>query len=305
MNIKRYAIVLLSAAVTLLGVGCQSQREIPDEDLVKIFHDAYLANAYMGESNIHEDSLYLYEPIFERYGYTVEDMQYTLKTFSKRKSALLSDLMVEVSKQLEQEARIEGRKIVVLDTIDNVAKRRYTRTVYEDSLIRVKRLRDTNKLRITINDLATGDYTITFDYLIDTLDENRNSRVEVYALAGDTLETLRHTMMLSRYRQSSYTRRLSIDSTHTEIHIDMYYHPQNEESKLPDITIRNFKVIRVLPTSVSVDSLYQKQLNLRLFNYDLMMGFTADTIRIDETIVEQTDSTATKDEKDSIALRTR
>ena len=210
-----------------------------------------------------------------------------------------------MSKQLEQEARIEGRKIVVLDTIDNVAKRRYTRTVYEDSLIRVKRLRDTNKLRITINDLATGDYTITFDYLIDTLDENRNSRVEVYALAGDTLETLRHTMMLSRYRQSSYTRRLSIDSTHTEIHIDMYYHPQNEESKLPDITIRNFKVVRVLPTSVSVDSLYQKQLNLRLFNYDLMMGFTADTIRIDETIVEQTDSTATKDEKDSIALRTR
>ena len=85
----------------------------------------------------------------------------------------------------------------------------------------------------------------------------------------------------------------------------MYYHPQNEESKLPDITIRNFKVVRVLPTSVSVDSLYQKQLNLRLFNYDLMMGFTADTIRIDETIVEQTNSTATKDEKDSIALRTR
>ena len=299
-------IAYLSAAVLLLtSVGCQHNREIPDEDLIKIFHDAYLANAYIGEKGIHEDSLFLYEPIFERYGYTVKDMQHTLKSFSKRKSALLSDLMVEVSKQLEQEARIEGRKIVVLDTIDNVAKRRYTRTVYEDSLIRVKRLRDTNKLRITINDLATGDYTITFDYLIDTLDENRNSRVEVYALAGDTLETLRHTMMLSRYRQSSYTRRLSIDSTHTEIHIDMYYHPQNEESKLPDITIRNFKVIRVLPTSVSVDSLYQKQLNLRLFNYDLMMGFTADTIRIDETIVEQTDSTATKDEKDSIALRTR
>ena len=299
-------IAYLSAAVLLLtSVGCQHNREIHDEDLIKIFHDAYLANAYIGEKGIHEDSLFLYEPIFERYGYTVKDMQHTLKTFSKRKSALLSDLMVEVSKQLEQEARIEGRKIVVLDTIDNVAKRRYTRTVYEDSLIRVKRLRDTNKLRITINDLATGDYTITFDYLIDTLDENRNSRVEVYALAGDTLETLRHTMMLSRYRQSSYTRRLSIDSTHTEIHIDMYYHPQNEESKLPDITIRNFKVIRVLPTSVSVDSLYQKQLNLRLFNYDLMMGFTADTIRIDETIVEQTDSTATKDEKDSIALRTR
>ena len=296
-------IAYLSVAVLLLtSVGCQPSREIPDEDLIKIFHDAYLANAYIGEKGITEDSIYLYEPIFKRYGYSVEDMQHTLKTFSKRKSALLSDLMVEVSRQLEEEARIEGRKIVVLDTIDNVAKRRYTRTVYEDSLIRVKRLRDTSKLRITIKDLTTGDYTISFDYLIDTLDENRNSRVEIYALSSDTLETLRHTMMLSRYRQSNYTRRLNIDSTHTKIYINMFYHPNNEESMTPDITIRNLKVVRVLPTEVSVDSLYQKQLNLRLFNYDMMMGFTADTVRVEDSVVEQT---ATKDEKDSIALRTR
>ena len=300
MNIKRYAILLLSAAVTLLGVGCQSQREIPDEDLVKIFHDAYLANAYMGEANIHEDSLYLYEPIFERYGYTVEDMQYTLKTFSKRKSALLSDIMMVVSSQLEQESKAEGRKLVVLDTIDNVAKRRYTRTVYQDSLIHVKRMRDTNKLRITIGDLTTGDYTITFDYFIDTLDENRNSRVLVYALKDDTLETMRHSMMLSRYREASYTRKLAIDSTHDEIFIDMYYHPTNEESKLPDIKIKNFKVVRVLPTELSVDSLYHNQLDIRLLNYDMMMAFTADTLK-----VEKRDSISAKDEKDSIALRTR
>ena len=303
MNTMKRIIAYLSVAVLLLtSVGCQPSREIPDEDLIKIFHDAYLANAYIGEKGITEDSIYLYEPIFKRYGYSVEDMQHTLKTFSKRKSALLSDLMVEVSRQLEEEARIEGRKIVVLDTIDNVAKRRYTRTVYEDSLIRVKRLRDTSKLRITIKDLTTGDYTISFDYLIDTLDENRNSRVEIYALSGDTLETLRHTMMLSRYRQSNYTRRLNIDSTHTKIYINMFYHPNNEESMTPDITIRNLKVVRVLPTEVSVDSLYQKQLNLRLFNYDMMMGFTADTVRVEDSVVEQT---ATKDEKDSIALRTR
>jgi hypothetical protein len=298
MNIKRYTIILLGAVVTLLGAGCQSQREIPDEDLVKIFHDAYLANAYIGETSINEDSLFLYEPIFKRYGYTVEDMQHTLKTFSKRKSALLSDIMMEVSAQLEQESRHENRKIVVLDTIDNVARRKYTRTVYEDSLIRVKRLRDTNDLRIKIKDLTTGDYTISFDYYIDTLDENRNSRVLVYAMKNDTLETLRHTMMLSRYRDASYTRKLSIDTAHTEIFIDMFYHPHNEESKLPDIKITNFKVVRVLPTDVSVDSLYQKQLDIRLLNYDLMMGFTADTIRTMEC-----DSISVDNEKDSIALR--
>ena len=85
MNItKRIIAYLFAAAMLLMGMGCQQTREIPDEDLIKIFHDAYLANAYMGEKGISEDSLFLYEPIFERYGYSVEDMQNTLKTFSKR-----------------------------------------------------------------------------------------------------------------------------------------------------------------------------------------------------------------------------
>ena len=306
MNMYRRIILLLTAISTLLmSYSCQSRREIPDEDLVKIFHDAYLANAYIGECGISEDSLYLYEPIFERYGYTVEDMQYTLKTFSERKSALLSDIMEDVSLQLEREAQIEQRKIVVLDTIDNVAKRKYTRIVYEDSLIRVRRLRDTSKLRITIGDLTAGEYTISFDYHIDTLDENRNSRVLVYAMKYDTVETLRNTMMLSRYRDASYSRKLAIDTSHTEIFIDMYYHPRNEESKLPDIKITNFKVVRVLPTEVSVDSLYHNQLGIRLFNYETMMSFTADTVVVAEPVIEQRDSITIGNEKDSIALRTR
>lgn len=305
MSVTRDIIVALLAATTLLlGVGCQEQRVIPDKDLVKIFHDAYLANAYIDESGISDDSLYLYEPIFERYGYTVEDMRHTLKTFSERKSALLSDLMLEVSQQFEEEARQEHRKVVVLDTIDNVAKRYYTRVVYEDTLIRVKRLRDTNKLRIRLKDLTTAEYTITFDYYIDTLDENRSSRVEVYALQGDTLETMRHTMMLSRYREGSYTRKLSIDTTHTEIFIDMYYHNEHEESKMPDIKITNFRITRVIPTEVAVDSLYRRQLNIRLLNYDLMMSFPADTIREIETPIDVADTIGIEYETDSLALRT-
>ena len=302
---RRIITYIASIAILLSCAGCQQNREIPDKDLIKIFHDAYLANAYIGECNIVEDSLFLYEPIFKKYGYTVEDMQHTLKTFSKRKSALLSDLMVEVSKELERESKLENRKIVVLDTIDNVAKRRYTRTVYEDSLIHVKRLRDTNKLRVSVGDLTEGEYTVSFTYYIDTLDENRNSRVEVYALKDDTLQTLRHTMMLSRYREANYTRKLHIDTAHTEIYVDMYYHPKNEESKLPDIKITNFKIVRVLPTATSVDSLYQNQLNIRLLNYDMMMSFPADTLRIEELTIEATDSIAANHEKDSVTLRTR
>ena len=300
MRIKRVIIVI----VALIAAACSGPKVIPDKDLISIFHDAFLANAYITEAGITSDSLYVYEPIFKRYGYTMSDLQHTLTTINQRKSSRISNIMAEVSRQLDAESKAEQRKIVVLDTIDNVAKRAYTRTVYSDSLIRVNKMKDTTKLCIRLGDLVKGDYTVSFDYLIDTLDENRNSRVEAYLVVNDTTHALRHTMMLSRYRDGKYSRKFSADTMHKELYVNMYYHPSNEESKLPDITIRNFKIVRVLPTDVSVDSLYLEQLNLSIINHDLMTAFTRDTVKV----IEERDSTlidSLYDTKDSIALRSR
>uniref|UniRef100_UPI004056B7FE DUF4296 domain-containing protein n=1 Tax=Alistipes sp. TaxID=1872444 RepID=UPI004056B7FE len=300
---KLYRYIIAAFALAMSAVGCSGPKVIPDNDLINIIHDAYIANAYMNECNIREDSLYVYEPIFQRYGYTMTDMQYTLRTFNERKSAMLSDIMSEVYRRLDAESDIEAAKMVVLDTIDNIAKRTYTRTIYADSLIRAKRMKDTTKLRITIEDLVPGEYTVSFTYLIDTLDENRNSRVEAYALRNDSTQSLRHTLMLSRYREGKYSRKFSIDTSHKELFINMFYHPMNEESALPDITITDFKVVRVLPLEVSIDSLYQHQLNLQIINHRLMTGFTADTVRIVEPEIIAPDSTEYNEEKDSLALR--
>lgn len=296
---------IIALLATLLVAACSGRAKvIPDDVLVNIFHDAFLANAYMNEANINQDSILLYEPIFKRYGYTMNDLQHTLTTINERKSSRISDIMHDVNDRLERESKMEQRKMVVLDTIDNLAKRTYTRTMYSDTLIRVKELRDTNKLRITLKDLVEGEYTVSFDYLIDTLDENRNSRVEAYLIVNDTTHTLRHTMMLSRYREGKYSRKFKADTQHKELYVNMYYHPNSEESKLPDITIRNFKIVRVLPTEVSVDSLYHEQLNLSIINHELMTAFTRDTVKIvepqDTTLIESEQY----EEKDSIALRT-
>lgn len=296
---------IIALLATLLVASCSGRAKvIPDDVLVNIFHDAFLANAYMNEANINQDSILLYEPIFKRYGYTMNDLQHTLTTINERKSSRISDIMHDVNDRLERESKMEQRKMVVLDTIDNLAKRTYTRTMYSDTLIRVKELRDTNKLRISLKDLVEGEYTVSFDYLIDTLDENRNSRVEAYLIVNDTTHTLRHTMMLSRYREGKYSRKFKADTQHKELYVNMYYHPNSEESKLPDITIRNFKIVRVLPTEVSVDSLYHEQLNLSIINHELMTAFTRDTVKIvepkDTTLIESEQY----EEKDSIALRT-
>ena len=81
----------------------------------------------------------------------------------------------------------------------------------------------------------------------------------------------------------------------------MFYHPSNEESKLPDITIRDFKVVRILPTDISVDSLYHDQLNISIINRELMTSFTADTI---EVATHDVIDSIVHDEKDSLTLHT-
>lgn len=298
----KHILSVVIGTLSLLGiVGCDGPKVIPDRDLINIFHDAYVANAYIVESKVASDSLYIYEPIFNKYGYTMEDLQYTIANFTQRKSAMLSTIMSEVSRRLDEESRLESRNIVILDTIDNIAKRLYTRTIYSDSLIQVKRLKDTTKLFITIEDIVPAEYGISFTYLIDTLDENRNSRVEAYALTHDSVQTMRHTMMLSRYREAKYTRKFTTDTAHRKIVVNMFYHPPTEESKLPDITIRDFKVVRTLPSDISVDSLYLDQLNISIINRELMTSFTADTVKVAE--VEVTDSLA-HNEKDSLTLHT-
>lgn len=87
------------------------------------------------------DSLELYEPVFSRYGYTAEDVRYTIGNFSRRKSAKLSDVVEQSIRLLEEESAYYKYEVGVLDTIDNVARRRFTRTVYSDSLIRVTRIK--------------------------------------------------------------------------------------------------------------------------------------------------------------------
>lgn len=288
MKQLRYILKLKLLLIALLtAMGCNTSQVIPDEVLIDIFHDSYLMNAYIGEKNIRPDSMLIYEPILERYGYTIEDVQYTIKSVSERKSAMISDIVAKTYTRLFEESKLEAQKIVILDTLDNIARRAFSRTIYADSLIRVNSLEDTTKLRITIDDVVPGEYSITYNYLIDSLDENRNSRTELYVITNDTMEVMRNTTMLSRYRDAKYSRKLTLDSTHKKIVINMFYHPQTEESKLPDITIRNFEVNRVLPVEISVDSLYNSQLNLRIFNHELMSSFTADTVTHKQKASEQ------------------
>ena len=272
-RLTKIAVLCSTLFASLWIVACDGPRAIPDKDLVKIFHDAFLANAYISECNIAEDSLLLYEPILARYGYTVEDMRHTVSTIASRKSSRLSDLVGDASALLEEESKGYNYQLRVLDTVDNVAKRRYTRVMHTDSLIRVRRLSDSTTLQITLKDLVPGEYTVEIEYYIDTTDENRNSRVEAYLKLNDGTQALRHTMMLSRYRDGKYSRKFVADTSHKELFVNVFFHPASEEPKKPDVKIKNLKITRVIPVDKAVDSLYDEQLGALIFNQWMWTSF--------------------------------
>lgn len=262
---------MIAAGVFVSALSaCDRPKDIPGSKLVNIFHDAFLANAYLRERNIAADSLEIYEPIFRRYGYTTEDVRYTLARFSERKSSRLSDLMTSVGDWLSEEAAAEAYKVMILDTIDNVAQRAFTRTIYADTLIRATRMADTTRLKVVVDNLLPGEYTVSFDYFIDSLDKNRISRAEMWLECNDSSTVSRYTTVLYRYRDDSFTRRLTVDSTHRRLHLDMYYHMRHDKREQPHVTIRDLKVVRVLPKAEAVDSLYREQLGIRIFNPRLM-----------------------------------
>ena len=78
--IKKIAYVALAMAA-MAFVSCTQKRIIPDDTLADIFHDAFVVNAYIGEERVNLDSLQIYEPIFNRYGYTSEDVVHTVGNF--------------------------------------------------------------------------------------------------------------------------------------------------------------------------------------------------------------------------------
>ena len=265
---KRSLRMAASAAFVLLLSACARHKIIPDDTLAQIFHDAFLTNAYIGSEGVKTDSLRIYEPIFARYGYTTDDVHYTIGNFSKRKSARLGDVVERAIEMLEREGKIYNQEVAVLDTIDNVARRTFTRTVLADSLIRVGSLRDTARLSFTL-DVEPGEYSLSLKYLVDSLDRTqRGLKGSVWLERRDSSRTNVYTTTLRRNREESFSRRFTTDTTHRRLRIDFLTF--NARPERPSVTVTDLKVEYIPPTRTAVEKLYEQQLDIRIFADDFL-----------------------------------
>lgn len=203
---KNFSIKALLSILTLVCVGCGGPQIIPDAELAQIFSEAYIQNAYLTAFGRGYDTLDIYTPIWERYGYTEEDVRFSIGNFSKRKSAKLSDVVDQAIRIIEKEKSLANHKMAVRDTLREIGRRRFVQTVHYDTLIRVRRIADTAGLVIRIPIREKGDFEVTYSYIVDSTDKNHNMRTRHYVLntydrkISENVHRMRRNEQRGRYK---------------------------------------------------------------------------------------------------------
>lgn len=270
--------LLLSSA--LLMLACNKPKEVPDKILGAIFHDAMLVNAYLNYNpGFSIDSLNIYEPIFARYGYTTEDVHYTINSFSRRKSIHLSDVAEYMIDLLDQESQSLRERVARQDTIDNVASRRFSRVVYSDKDIVIDRDADSSRLRIVVPAIEPGYYKVNGSYTLDSLDREPNRRMRIYFEHRDQSQKELLNGTLQRRKAATFNQQYYLapdDSITTSFVVDLFHYSREpKRRKMPRMVIHNVEITHTPLTERSVDMLFNEQSHMRIFSDSLIRAIEA------------------------------
>lgn len=175
-------ILFLVLGLTLTFGCAEKNKSIPNNTLVSIVKDIYIANSYVRniEPKLLNDTLSHYEPIFRKYGYTLEDFRYTLYKMSLRKSSRVSWVISAALDSLNREYAglkyykrmyekiekdlIEENRDTIFTRFDSIMIDGDKRTTKADFAFDV----DTNRV-----------YRIKFRYKIDTVSTRLSMRCRI------------------------------------------------------------------------------------------------------------------------------
>lgn len=248
----------------VVALSCSNPKIIPDDELAEIFRDAYLTNTYTQNHRVLRlDSLNIYEPIFEKYGYTAEDVQFTIGNFAKRKNARMTDVVDKTIDMLSRKNNFYKRRVAIVDSIGQVARERYAAVVYADTMIEVRRIADTSRLRIEVPIDRPGTYDVSYYYFVDSDDNNHNLRVNHYLVDEQGGRSSSNSRRLKRVDKDRFTASFTADASHRKLVLDLNGYAEKEELTRPNLTIDTLVVTRYLPDRVARDSMAREIFDYR------------------------------------------
>ena len=283
--------VIICMLILLSVVSCSRKKVIDDQTLAKIFSEAYISNAYLGIKYFNIDSVQIYEPILDRYGFTPEDFRYTIGNFSRRKSAQLGRVLKDAEEQIKKIADVYEREVVILDTIQNVAVRTMQRVVHKDSLISVKKLADTSKLKLVIDPLQPGMYSVRYKYNCtkEQIKEKKGKKKDLSLRGVINIETSTGTHANNyayNLRDEDIRRTISTDTAAKRLVIT-FAKPADPTQKMrkPNITISDFIIEYTPEEKLAIDSLFKRYIDIKIFDDVFFsakdsLALSADTTRV-------------------------
>ena len=178
--------ILFLVICLFVTFGCvRSSKRIPDEKLVSIVKDIYVSNAYVQKvmPNLYNDSLDYYNPIFKRYGYTIDDFRYTLYKMSTRKSSRISWVISAVLDSLNKEFAVLKYYKKIYDKIENIVEMESLDTIYArpESIV-IEGRKNLSKADVCIKIDTNRIYTVKYRYKIDSVSSGQRLRTQIATL---------------------------------------------------------------------------------------------------------------------------
>lgn len=261
-HVIRYILCLVAGVVTL--VGCSEKHTIPDSDLEKITEEMFLVNAYATTHKINTDSLDIYTPILQKYGYTQDDFFNTLANFQTRKSARFSDIIENTVGSLDAMSKGYLARLKMNRHIDSLVKAECQQELLFIDTLRVTRMKDTTKLKFSIPIRSEGEILVSYNYTIDTLDKNLRlqSNHEQRNAEGGRLHVMRNNLS-GGGKQKDYKSSFVIKEGATTYELSLADYTRREEE--PHIAFGSVRVV-YLPTRE--EALQRMDSLVRIYPFD-------------------------------------
>ncbi|MDR0725186.1 MAG: DUF4296 domain-containing protein [Prevotellaceae bacterium] len=168
---KKVFIVFILA---VSAVSCSRQRIIPENVLSEIIYKMYITDAVLltHESSIlrYKDSLKIYEPIIEKYGYSFDDLRRTFLKYTASDGKLQS-VLKKVLKRIEDEKNIYKEPARIEKLSENM-------NVGTDSVSILSRT--VNRQNIEVRLSEKGVYDISASYFFYKNDSTKNPKMAVW-----------------------------------------------------------------------------------------------------------------------------
>jgi hypothetical protein len=263
---KRNIIQTITVAVSIIAmVACGGPKVIPDETLGNIFRDIYMVNAYAPSvPTLKYDSVDVYLPVLQKYGYDTDDFVNTLASFSKRKSARLSSIVDDAIAKLTRTSDSLTRKVAALDFIDSVAFARAASIVYRDSLIEIRGKADSAAMKVKIP-ASEGRYQIAYNYRLDSLDKNSYLYNRHYVRDSMNRSVANNSVrLLASVEKKPYNASLNSPAGADSLELTFGNYPS--DSKRMHLTIDSLVIEHFPPHEVALELLMDS------LNYNLLIN---------------------------------